>query len=465
MTTETMWVPDITRIDGPRYLAVAAAIAKAIDSGELAPGAQLPPQRDLADRLGVTVGTVSRAYALVKKRRLVSGEVGRGTFVEGVRRPAAAEAANADKTPRAVDFACFRSPVEGLSDLLAKALMQVGERSALLPLHKYPPGAGFMSHRTAGAAWIRRSGLNVGPENVLVCGGAQQAIAVAMLTFVGPGDILLTERVTYSGTRSLATLHGIRLQGVAMDDDGMLPDALEEACRATGARVVYLQSRLHNPTGITMPAERQRQIVAVARRLDLILVEDDAVASASTALPEPLAALAPERTCYITSVSKSISPLLRLGYIAVPPHLFERLAATYHTMALSESPVVAEVMALMMSNGWADDIARRYLEEMEQRHALARSLLPGVPMRSNPAAFFLWLTLPAHWSVDEFVPAAEREGLVLASAVNFTVDRDRPVHAVRVSLNPSTSQEVLRRGLTTLAGLLAARPYPKTPVI
>src|SRR5690349_16733362 len=138
--TDQMWIPDISKIDGPRYLAVAGAIANAIDSGELPPGSQLPPQRDLADKLGVTVGTIGRAYALAKKRRLVTGEVGRGTFVRGPRPEGRGANIIPEGDSRTIDLACYRSPVEGLTEALAKTFAEVGERSTLLPLHKYPPG-------------------------------------------------------------------------------------------------------------------------------------------------------------------------------------------------------------------------------------------------------------------------------------------------------------------------------------
>src|SRR3954462_11528575 len=126
-----MWTPQIKSIEGPRYLALVSAIVKAIDSGQLPPGAQLPPQRELADRLGLTVGTISRAYSIVRKRNLVSGEVGRGTFVSG--NPAGATAARPDSRPHAhaqsshetrrVDLACFRAPATALAEPIAAVLL------------------------------------------------------------------------------------------------------------------------------------------------------------------------------------------------------------------------------------------------------------------------------------------------------------------------------------------------------
>lgn len=460
-----MWVPDISRIEGPRYLAVAAAIAKGIDNGELPPGTQLPPQRDLAERLGVTVGTVSRAYALAKRRRLVDGEVGRGTFVKGNRQEARGAHIIPEGDSRTVDLACFRSPVDGLTEALAKAFAEVGERSTLFPLHKYPPAAGFLTHRTAGATWIGRVGLDVSPENVFLCSGAQQAILISLSAFVRAGETVLTENLTYSGVKALAALNGLALEGVEIDEQGMVPDSLEAASAATRARVVYLQPTVHNPTTALMPVERRRRIAEIARARDLILIEDDAAASALTERPPPVAAFAPERTCYITSVSKSVSPTFRLAYVAAPPTLIETLVSTFHTMALAVPPFTAEVMALMISNGVADQITRRYLQEMRRRHDLALEILKHHHVAAHPAAFYVWLPLPAHWHSEDFAAAAKAEGVSVAPADSFAVGRSGFVHAARISLNPGSSIEVLRSGLTTLASILSARPRLRSTII
>lgn len=463
--TDTMWVPDISKIDGPRYLAVAAAIAKGIDNGELPPGTQLPPQRDLAERLGVTVGTVSRAYALAKRRRLVDGEVGRGTFVKGNRQEARGARIIPEGDSRTVDLACFRSPVDGLTEALAKAFIEAGERATLFPLHRYPPAAGFLTHRTAGAAWIGRAGLDVAPDNVFVCGGAQQAILIAFSAFLRAGEKILTENLTYSGVKALAALNGLMLEGVEIDALGMVPESLDAVAVATKARVVYLQPTVHNPTTALMPVERRRRIAEIARARDLILIEDDAAASALTDRPPPVAAFAPERTCYITSVSKSVSPTFRLAYVAAPQGLLESLTGTFHTMALAVPPFTAEIMAVLISNGVADQITRRYLQEMRKRHDLALDILKSHHVVGHPAAFYVWLPLPAHWHSEDFAAAAKAEGVSVAPADSFAVGRSGFVHAVRISLNPGSNIEMLRSGLTTLAQILAARPRLRSTII
>ncbi|RDD62342.1 PLP-dependent aminotransferase family protein [Ferruginivarius sediminum] len=460
-----MWVPDISKIDGPRYLALASAIAEAIDSGELGAGAQLPPQRDLAEQLNVTVGTVGRAYNIVKKRQLVTGEVGRGTFVRDIADNDERPNFLPERMPGTIDFACYRSPVEGLSEALSSALAEVAERAVLLPIHKYPPAAGFLSHRTAGATWIRRTGLDVPPERIIVCGGAQQAIQLSLAALATPGETILTETLTYSGVKSLGALLNLPLAGVAIDEQGIVPERLEAAIAETGGRILYLQPTVHNPTAAVMPEERRRRIADIARRHELILIEDDAGVSALTDRPLPIAHFAPERTIYITSLSKSISPAFRVAFIATPARLVERMSNTLHGLTLAASPLTMEVASVMISSGTADEIARNNLAELKKRHTAALRGLKGWDAASHPAAFFIWVNLPEHWTAAGFDEATRREGLSLVPADNFTVGDAVPARGVRISINPGQKEGMLESGIETLTRMMRDRPQPRPPVV
>ncbi|MGE0153780.1 MAG: PLP-dependent aminotransferase family protein [Reyranellaceae bacterium] len=460
-----MWIPDISKLDGPRYLAVATAIAKAIDGGELPPGAQLPPQRDLALKLGVTVGTISRAYTVAKKRKLVSGEVGRGTFVSGSREETSAANVIPQTDTRMVDLACYATPVADLADMMAKGLSDLADRSDLLPLHRYPPAAGFVSHRAAGAAWIARSGMEVSPDNVLICNGAQQGLSLALGTLLGPGDRLLTEIVTYSGAKALASINGLELHGMAMDQHGVIPEALEAAAAQTEARVVYLQPTAHNPTTATMPDERRRRIADIVRRHDLTMIEDDAACSALYERPLPISALIPERSVYITGVSKALSPALRVGFVSAMPEIMAHLQNVFHANVLGASPLMAELVSQMISSGAAQEICRRNLEESARLNRVAQRVLKGHEVHSDPACFYLWLKLPRQWSAEEFAAAARHEGVSVVPSDNFLASRETPVHAVRVSLNPSFNPDVLLKGLDVLNRLLCAGPRLRQTVI
>jgi DNA-binding transcriptional MocR family regulator len=460
-----MWTPDILSVKGPRYLALAAAIASAIDRGELSPNDQLPPQRDLAERLGVTVGTVGKAYALAKSRKLVSGQVGRGTFVCGPLQSGDADIAEQAARPPVMDLICYRSAAQGATEMIARTLLQLGERAALLPLQNYPPESGYLTHRTAGAAWIARAGLSIPPQQVLLTSGAHQAVAVALAAFCKHGDTVMTETFTYSGLHAIAETYGLKLLGIAMDEEGIVPDALEAACRKSGARVVYLQPTVHNPTTATMSADRRRKIARIIDKHDLLLIEDDAAASALTERPPPIAALTLDRALYVTSVAKGISPSLRLGFIGTGQRLYRHLVPTFYTTSIAVSPLIAELVALMIANGSAETIARDSLKEIGARHDLMTDLLQGFDFAARPESAFLWLKLPHGRNPTQLADTARQSGVYIAQSDFFAADPDSREHAVRIGLTGCPNRQVLTEATRIVTGILRSNAVRQQSVI
>ncbi|MBP2231868.1 DNA-binding transcriptional MocR family regulator [Azospirillum agricola] len=464
------WVPVLERTDGPLYLALAAAIESAIASGELPPGFRLPPQRWLANALGITAGTVNRGYAIARERGLVTGEVGRGTFIrEGERSiatvppasplPVMAEPRLPAPEPlavRPVDLSCFRSPVAGLDGLLAPVFAEAAARVARLPPHRYPPVAGHRPHREAAARWLRRFGLEVPADRVMVTMGAQHATFLTLKALTNPGDAVLTEAVTYSGVKTMAELLGLRLVGVPMDGEGLDPAALERLAGETRARLLVTQPSLHNPTVQRMPAERRQRVAATARAFDLTVIEDDTAAAALADRPPAIAALAPERSVFIASPAKCISPALRVGVLTAAPDLLERIEDTAHLADLAIPPFAGELLAVMVEDGTADRVVAAYRAVMGERYAIAEAALRGQSHSGHPAAFHLWLHLPESWSARDFAAAAREEGILVVPADNFTVGDATP-RAVRVSVNGNATADELRRSMETLARLAGTR--------
>jgi len=459
------WVPDISGIGGPRYLALAGAIANAINSGALPAGTQLPPQRDLALKLGITVGTVGRAYMVVKMRDLVSGEVGRGTFVKNHEDMEKYTRFLPEPKPGTIDLACFRFPIDDMIDATRNVLSEVADHTMLLPLVSYPPAAGYIAHRAAGSAWIRRLGFEVPPEQIIACGGGQQAILTATMSLAHFGGPFLTEQLTYSGLKSIAALREIDLEGVEMDAEGMMPDALLAAHKRTGGRIVFLQPTAQNPLGSVMSENRRKKIAKIGRAHDLIFVEDDVVAAGTVDRPPPLAVYAPERTIYFTSLSKCVSPALRVGYMAVPPGFVDEFTNTIHALTLATSPLIHDAASLMIMYGTAEKIAQRNNEELARRHKIAAEELKGVKLRSHPSAFFSWLCLPDHWSSSEFLNSAQKAGVSVVKSESFSIGQIEPPRAVRISLNPDSNKLGLVEGLRILKKVVKQRPSPQFTVV
>ena len=459
----TIWVPSLAGRSGPRYAAIADAISDAVKAGDLQDGCRLPPQRELAVRLGLTLSTITRAYALAKQRGYVSGEVGRGTFIRDPR-SVSSFAFGADGDQGQIDLTCFRPAPCNQEAAIGAACDALARRLSPAIVQRYPPAAGFTSARQIGALWMRRSALEVDPRQVIVCGGAQQALANALAAMTAPGDVVLTEALTYSGLRELASLFRLRLEGLAMDEQGLLPEALE-AASASGARVVYLQPTLHNPTTAVMSLQRREEIAAVARRRDLILIEDDVCGALLQDRPAALASLAPERTCFVTSTSKCLAPSLRVGFLAVPHDMVGRMAATQHTLTLAAAPIMPEILAVMLEDGSADRIVAQQRAESERRHAMACQILSQHDFRAHPSAFSLWLALPPPWRADEYAAAARIRGVAVVPAENFYVGRGAAPPAVRIALSSAPTADMLGRGLALLSDLLGSHHQPRGSVI
>ncbi len=456
----TKWQPDLQSHAGPRYMAIAEALAEDINEGALKAGDRLPTHRDLAWDLGVTVGTVSRAYAEAERRGLISGEVGRGTFV---RNPGTAERLllTSDEESEGqgdilMNFA-FPPPC-GQEQYYGAALDSLAKDPDLATLFDYHPHAGLARHRAAGAAWLARSGVEVEPRHVVLTAGAQNAIAVSLASLTQPGDRLLCEQLVYAGVQPLARHYGLRLEGVALDEEGLCPDALEAACQGNGIAALYCVPTYQNPTTATMSEARRREIVAVAERHDLTIIEDDIFGLLAEQRMTPLKALAPERVLFLTSLSKSVAPALRVGFLAGPTRMTDRLSAAMRAICWMAPPLTGEIAARWIEDGTADEMLQAHRREADARLALAHEILgPWSPL-GPPGAISIWLTLPEPWRSADFAAEAQRRSVIVTPAEACTVGRQTVTHAVKISLGPPRTRARLKEGLKRLAAILRAGP-------
>ncbi len=455
------WSPDLDP-EAPIYLAIADALAADVESGRLEPGERLPTHRDLARRLGVNVMTVSRAYAEAARRGLVEGEVGRGTFVRRRERSARRFERSSGENPL-VDFH-FNLPAGDPAILDAAEILRELAGSHRPLLHAGYTPAGMADHREAGAAWIARSGLAADPARTLVCGGAQHAMTVTFASLAGPGDLVLTEALTYPGVKALASVLGLRLQGLELDAEGLLPDAFEAACRKASPRALYTMPTVHNPPGAVMGEARRREIAEVARRYGVAIVEDDTYGYLCAEPPPPLAAFAPELGYFLTGTSKNLTAGLRIGYLLAPagdaagPALLERLESNVAALTWMAAPLMAEIASRWIRSGQAAAMLAWKRREAAARRRLFDRLLGDFPTASYPGSSHVWLPLPHPWRGDDFVAQARRRGVAVTGAETFVVGRATAPHAVRLCLGTPQTRREVDRGLAVLAELLAGAP-------
>jgi len=456
----TNWFPDLSGHKGPRYRAIAEALAQDVREGRLAAGTRLPTQRDLAWKLRVTIGTVSRAYGEAERRGLIVGEVGRGTYVRPPAGPAAvmpSDRLGEATDPDFIDLSINRPGASSERALMAAALQQLAAEPDLASLIDYQAPAGRFEDRAGGAAFIEGCGLTTTPEQVIATAGGQHAMACVISAVTRPGDILAVEALTYPGLRALAGLFHLRLAPVAIDDEGVIPEAFDAACRAAPVRALYTMPTLHNPTTATMPVARREALADLARRHDVALIEDDVYGFLLDAPMPPLAHYAPERGFYLTSASKSLMPALRIGYVHAPKTKVEMIAAAVRATVYSAPPLMARIAARWIADGTAARLAEEKRVETRRRRRMASSILSDAGFTGDPAAPHLWLTLPEPWRADDFVAAARHRGVEIIPASAFAIAR-QPPEAVRICLGAHTTAERIEQALTRLAELLASAP-------
>jgi DNA-binding transcriptional MocR family regulator len=456
----TIWLPDLQGLNGPRYLAIAEAVKRDITQGRLQPGDRLPPHRDLAYRLGVTVGTVTRAYREAERRGFLIGEVGRGTFVRtttGAPSVLSQMGVPDRQVPHLIDLSRNEPPRNDESvKALQRELAALAAESNLHDLLAYQPAGGMPHHRDAGARWMQRRIPATDPADVVITAGGQHALTVALMAFCRAGDVVLTEELTYPGMRGLAAMLGVRLQGLAMDQDGLRPDALEAACRS-GARLLYVMPCHQNPTAVTMPEQRRRDIAAVVRRHGLLLLEDDIYGVLSAEELPAVTTLAPETSCYLIG-TKMLGPGLRIGFLRVPPSCMPAVESALRATIWMAPPLTAEIATRWIEDGTLDQLIAWHWAEAEKRGALLQEHLGPAAARITQGGYLAWLELPEPWHAGDFARQARAAGVSVLPADTFAAGRSPPAQAVRLGLGAPADHGQLVAGLSILARLLREKP-------
>lgn len=447
------WLPRLASRGGPRFLQIADALQAAMADGSLKPGDRLPPQRLLAAQLDVDLTTVTRAYDEARRRHLLEGRGARGTYVAAPKvelNSVLDLSMNTPPPPQGVDF----------DDMLKQGLSQVLMRTDAQLLMNYHLGGGSDADRQAASQWLAPMFGNVDAQQLVVCPGAQAAIAALILTLTKPGDVILTEPMSYPGLFAAATQLGRRIIAVQRDEHGMQPELLEKACREYQPGFVYLNPTLQNPTTATMPLQRRKELARIARRCNIRIVEDDPYWLLADAPPPPTAAVAPDHVCYISTLSKCLTPGLRVAFVRIPdPLARERFLIALRSFALMTAPLTAALATQWIFDGSAAELMAGVRKEARQRHWMARDVLAGRYSGSGDG-LHVWLELPAYWSSAQLAHAAEMEGIPVTPAQAFATDTasGSSVNAIRISLGSIKDREHLRAGLQRLSQLLARQP-------
>lgn len=451
-----MWKPELSSTIATKHTALLEALKSDLLEGKLNVGDQLPPARKLASALGLAPGTVARVYREATKAGLVFSETGRGTFVASTPNSVLQGSQNYGIIDLSVDH-----PFERLDPDPGPILEKVARKADRVALMGYQAHEGSMQARSAGAEWLHYSGLHGrAAESVVLCAGSQHGLFVALSSVAQPGQTVFVEALVYPGLREAAALLNLNLVPIAIDQAGLIPESLVEACQKfPQAAALYLVPSLHNPTTSTLPESRREAIAKICINHDIFIVEDDIHRLHSDAPAPPLAEFAPDHTFFIAGLSKTVAPGLRCAYLAPPRQLIQtttrRVLGTHWTLA----PLMAEIATHWIGDGTAARVCEAKSKEAESRQTLVQSLLPEALIHAQKRGSYFWLDLPSFWKSDRFVAAAARRGVAVLSDNDFRIGEGAPTHSgVRVCIGAAPTLQILTTALETLADLLNQSP-------
>ena len=448
-----MWDLKTLNTDKPFYKSIADAIERDIQRGLLKPGDKMPTHRQLAKTIGVDITTVTRAYQEAEKRGIVTATVGKGTFITSDlgRNPSLLD--TADKTKSGNIEMGLVLPLYSSEPDIRTVLSKIINRKGLNNLMQYTPPQGLYEHRKIAAEWISRFGVEASADQVIITAGSQHAIDCILSSLFQPGDHIAVDCLTYPGIKTAAKQHGIQLDAVAMDQNGMIPDDLEAVCSHGDVRGIYTMSRMQNPTNSVMSGQRREEIAQVVKRRNLILVEDDIYGFLSSE-SAPLTSLIPENSIFICGISKAFYAGLRTSFLLAPERYCYRISQAVVDTVWMAPTLNAEIACECISSGMAEKIILAKLEKIKIRASLLSEAFSGFRFDYEPNSMFVWLRLPDHWSSDSFERAANCFGVDVYSSSKFAVGGFIPPNCVRVSLTGADDLSEFQRGLEILRKLL-----------
>jgi GntR family transcriptional regulator/MocR family aminotransferase len=438
----------------PLYQQIKTHLRQGILSGSLAADTRLPASRQLAQDLGVNRITVENAYAELEAEGLIFSKLGSGTYVlpPDPLHPLAKNSPGApwplwqqsiqDKTNRLPDkVKAIQRPhpisfASGIADAnlfpaedFRKVLQTVMRRDGIAALdygerNGYAPLRGSITHILAS------QGLQTRPENILITSGSQQALSLVSQLLLKPGDIILVESPTHAGALDLFRALGFKVVGIPVDGQGMQVERLEELLQQHHPKLIYTIPNFHNPTGTCLNGPRRRQLLVLADRYNVPILEDDFVGDLRyDGRTQPaLKALDPGgRVIYVSTFSKMLMPGLRVGFLATEGPVYDGLVSFKRVNDLATSTLVQRALEAYVTVGRYQAHLRRSCQIFRKRRdvmlaAIQRYLPAGVRFDPPQGGLFLWLPLPENMDSEKLLPLAWEEGVDFAPGNGFFPD-------------------------------------------
>jgi DNA-binding transcriptional MocR family regulator len=458
----TIWIPSLSG-QGPIYRQLAQAIGQAVENGDLPAGHKLPTHRALADQLGVTVGTITRAYTEAEHQGWLTARVGAGTYVRKDEMEPALSWHIRQPDPSRIELWQNLPILQDREPAFRQAMEQLfatpGRVNALM---EYSSVNGELPQREIVCEWLNKYGFSTAqPERLFFSFGSQNGLLLSLMACGAVSETVLCESLTYPGLSTVCHPLRIQLKGLAMDEEGLLPQALEKACQSGSFRTLYLNPTIHNPTTSIMSLSRRQEILALCERFQLTIIEDDVHGTLPEVRPPALVELAPDRVIHLGSFAKNTSAGLRIGYMLVPAALHAAMSIAVRGCSWMITPLMIELTCQWLQSGQADQMLLQQRKILRQRGELLQHHLGAYQIQYQTGGMHAWLPLPDHWRSQAFVQAADQAGVGVAAAEMFAAGHAPSPQAVRLSISHPADNVSLDKALVILRQLLDSEPTPQ----
>jgi GntR family transcriptional regulator / MocR family aminotransferase len=462
----------------PLYQQIENHLRQSILAGSLAADTRLPATRQMAKDLGINRITVEAAYAELEADGLVYSQVGSGTYVQaqapmptlpkddpgtpwplwqqeilascaGPQRMSIDQLLRAAGHPHPISFAGgIGDPHLFPSDDYRKVVQKVLRRDGI-EAFEYGDRSGYAPLRESITHVLGSQGFHARPENILITAGSQQALALVSQLILKPGDTILVEEPTYAGALDLFRAQGLKLAGVPVDERGMQVEKLERQLQRHHPKLIYTIPNFHNPTGTCLSGPRRHQLLALADRYNVPILEDDFVGDLrydGRAQPA-LKSLDPGgRVIYVSTFSKMVMPGLRVGFLVAEGPVYERLVDCKRVNDLATSSLHQRALELYVTVGRYQVHLRRSSQLYRKRReammmAIHRYLPAGVHAEPPQGGLFIWLELPENCSAEKLLPIACSEGVAFSPGGSYFLEEGAGERFMRINFATHTPEE------------------------
>ncbi|WP_432665778.1 PLP-dependent aminotransferase family protein [Wukongibacter baidiensis] len=460
---EITWIPKFEKTNKPIYKSIAESIERDIRDGKLKSGFRLPPQRIIANFLGINHSTVTRAYKLCEEMGLIKGVIGKGTFVSS----------NAgipvdlltDHTDKSIIEMGMALPLYEVNELIKSYVSELYDSIDYDITLKYSLPEGHIKHRYIASKWIEKYKIESTPDNIIITSGSQNALAVILVSLFNKGDRIIVDEFTYTGLKSLAKLLGIILVPVSGDNLGIDVYELEKTCKRENAKGIYLIPDCHNPTSITLSEERRYLISKIISNYNLLLIEDGTFSFSVEKKLKPITTIIPSNSVYIHGTSKALNPTFRIAYIVSPKKYLNQLKHGANNLTWMASPLTSEIVSLLQNTLKYDEIVDIKLKILKERNQILDDTLKEYNLLPSSTSLFRYLILPNEWSDTNIERICLESGLQIFSSKRFSIGMSTDHNAIRISVSAPNNLEELKRGLLILKNALFSYEYSFEPIV